>query len=224
LEAHVFVGHYAASFAAKSAEPRAPLWSYVLGSQLIDVGWSIFVLAGIEKVRINPVLQGSVLDLYQMPYTHSLPGALLWAVLAAAILRLALRLPNRAAIAFGVVVFSHWLLDLIVHRPDLQLWFSGPKVGFGLWNSPVLEMAVEIGFLAVAGGLWISSRRSAGLRGWPALGLLSLFVVMQVGFLAGPLPSGSMQIAVFALAMYALATVAAWLVDRHDAKHSLHLG
>ena len=62
-----------------------------------------------------------------------------------------LRLSTGAAIAIGAVVFSHWLLDLIVHRPDLELYPDGPKLGLGLWNMPVPEQALEIGLLAVAG-------------------------------------------------------------------------
>ena len=63
----MFVGHYSASLAAKAAEPRAPLWSYFIASQLLDVGWSILVALGIEKVRVDPMLPGSVFDLYFRP-------------------------------------------------------------------------------------------------------------------------------------------------------------
>ena len=72
----MFVGHYSAALAAKAAEPRAPLWAYVIGCQLLDVAWAGLVAAGVEKVRIDPSLPGSSLDLYHMPWTHSLPGAL----------------------------------------------------------------------------------------------------------------------------------------------------
>ena len=74
----MFVGHYAAALAAKAAEPRAPLWALVGGCQLLDLGWSGLVMAGIEKVRIDPALPGSNLDLYYMPFTHGLPAALAW--------------------------------------------------------------------------------------------------------------------------------------------------
>lgn len=216
----MFIGHYAAALAAVSAEPRAPLWSYVAGAQLIDIGWGVLVLAGTEKVRIDPTLPGSVLDLYYMPFTHSLPAVLLWSVGGAILLKWLLKLPNRAAVAIGLVVFSHWVLDLLVHRPDLELWFGSTKVGLALWNYPVAEMAIEIGILALAGAVWVSSRKSNELSAWPAIGFLALLVAMQVGFLFGPIPVSATQIALFALAMYSLFTAAAWLVDRHDRRTS----
>lgn len=71
----MFVGHYSVSFAAKKAEKRIPLWLLFLAVQWVDVMWSIFVLLGIEKVRIVPGITASnALDLYYMPYTHSLLG------------------------------------------------------------------------------------------------------------------------------------------------------
>lgn len=216
----MFIGHYAASLAAKSAEPRAPLWAYVAGAQLIDIGWGVLVMAGAEKVRINPALPGSVLELYYMPFTHSLPAVLSWSVGGAILLKWLLNLPNRAAVAFGLVVFSHWILDLLVHRPDLELWFGSTKIGLALWNYPVAEMAIEIGILALAGAVWVSSRKSNALPAWPAISFLALLVALQVGFLFGPIPTNAAQIAFFALAIYGLTTAAAWLVDRHDGKTS----
>ena len=62
----MFVGHYAAALAAKAIEPRAPLWSYVIAAQAIDIGWGVLLMAGVEKARIVPDLPGSTLDLYHM--------------------------------------------------------------------------------------------------------------------------------------------------------------
>lgn len=82
----MFTGHYSVSFAAKSAEKHIPLWLLFIAVQFIDVLWSIFVLLGIEKVRIVPGITASnALDLYYMPYTHSLLGVLCWSVLAYAV-------------------------------------------------------------------------------------------------------------------------------------------
>jgi hypothetical protein len=176
----------------------------------------VFVIAGVEKVRLDTSLSGSVLDLYQMPYTHSLPAALLWAVGSTVLLKVVLRLPTRAAVALGLVVFSHWILDLLVHRPDLELWFGGEKVGLGLWNYPVPEMAFEMGLVVLAGGVWIAARKSSGLAAWPGIALLGLLIAMQIGFLVGPIPSSTAQMGLLALMLYSIATSAAWLVDRHD--------
>jgi membrane-bound metal-dependent hydrolase YbcI (DUF457 family) len=134
----MFAGHYAASFALKRASPRIPLWLLFIAVQFIDVLWAVFILLGIEKARVVPGLPGSPLDLYYMPYTHSLIGALAWATLAYGAFRL---LPSRfgvqratVALVLAVGVFSHYVLDLIVHRADMALWDNTAKIGLGLYN------------------------------------------------------------------------------------------
>lgn len=176
----MFAGHYAAALAAKAAEPKAPMWTLIAGAQLVDIGWSVLIIAGVERGRSDPSLPGSPLVLDYMPWTHSLPAALAWSVLASLLARFLLRLPMRAAIAIGLVVFSHWLADLLVHRPDLQLYPDGPKVGFALWDMPVVEQAVEIGLLGVAGMFWAAQRVRAGLNAWPAAAFLTLLVAVQI--------------------------------------------
>ena len=79
----MLAGHYSAAFLAKALEPRLPLWILAIAVQLVDVLWAVFVLAGIEHLRVDPSLPSNPLDLYDMPYTHSLLGALAWAALAA---------------------------------------------------------------------------------------------------------------------------------------------
>lgn len=210
----MFVGHYAAALAAKAVEPRAPLWTYVIGAQLIDIGWGALVVVGVEKVRIDETLPGSPLDLFHMPYTHSLPACILWALGAALLARYALRLEWRPAVFVGLAVFSHWLLDLLVHRPDLALWFSGPKVGFALWNYPVPEQALEIGILGLAAAAWAWTRGKDGRSLWPVLTFTGLLVTLQIVVLlmpANPEPSG---MGASALAVYLAAGLVAFALDR----------
>lgn len=210
----MFVGHYAASLAAKAAEPRAPLWTYVIGAQFLDVGWATLVAAGIEKVRVDPSLPGSALDLYDMPWTHSLPGALAWTTLGLLLARYLLRLDWRPAVFVALTVFSHWLADLLVHRPDLALWIGGPKVGLGLWNAPVAEEAVEIGLLAVAGAFWVAQRVGEGRRVLPAALFLTFLVALQIVAMVTPMGGDKLQMGLTTLAAYGVAAVVAWLVDR----------
>jgi hypothetical protein len=176
----MFVGHYGAALAAKAWQPRAPLWAYVAGCQLLDIAWSPLVMAGVEKARINPGLPGSMLELSYMPFTHSLPAALAWSVLAALLVRWRLVRDWEPAFAVGLVVFSHWALDLIVHRPDLQLWFGGPKVGFSFWNLAIPEKVTEIGILAVSGAAWVATIKTAGQKAWPAIVFIGLLAALQV--------------------------------------------
>src|SRR4029453_13264947 len=142
----MFVGHYGPSFAAKATEKTIPLWVLFIAVQWLDVMWSVFVLLGIEKVRIVPGFTATnPLDLYYMPYTHSLVAALLWSVVAIVVYKLWSKNKGWLAPALvGGAVFSHWVLDLLAHRRDLALYDNSMKVGMGLWNFPVLAFAMEV--------------------------------------------------------------------------------
>lgn len=210
----MFVGHYSASMFAKAAEPRAPLWSYFIASQLLDVGWGAFVILGIEKVRVDPNLPGSVFDLYDMPWTHSFLAAVVWSLAGAFLFKKLLRLPSRAAVFIGLVVFSHWVLDLVVHRPDLLLWPGGPKVGFGLWNYPVFEEAIEMGLVAIAATVWAASSVRRGEAEWRAAALILLMTAMQAFVIVIPPNGNHIVIGAATLAAYAILAVGAWWAER----------
>jgi membrane-bound metal-dependent hydrolase YbcI (DUF457 family) len=210
----MFVGHYSASLAAKAAEPRVPLWSYFIASQLLDVCWGVFVILGVEKVRVDPNLPGSVFDLYYMPWTHSLLAAIAWSFVGAFVFKKLLQLPSRAAVFIGLVVFSHWILDLIVHRPDLLLWPGGPTVGFGLWNSPVLEEAIEMGLVAIAALVWGATCVRDGKAEWRAAALIALMTAMQAFVIVSPPSGNQVVIGIMTLAAYAVLAAAAWWAER----------
>jgi hypothetical protein len=209
----MFVGHYAAAMAAKAAEPKAPLWAYVIGCQMLDVGWSLLVMAGIEKFRIDPSLRGSPLDLYFMPFTHSLPGAVFWAILGGLLAWGLLRLPRNAAVMVGLVVFSHWVLDLIVHRPDLDLG-NGIKVGLSFWNWPVAEMACEMGMVAVAGTAWAIRAKADGANAWPIAVFAGLMGPLAMTAIATPTPASPVAAGAMILLTYGLVTLASLGFDR----------
>jgi hypothetical protein len=139
----MFVGHYGISFVAKSFARRIPLWLLFMAVQFVDVLWAIFVLLGIEKVRIRPgITATNPLDLYYMPYTHSLIAAFVWAGAGFVGYKFAGRSASRTALLVAAAVFSHWVLDLIVHRPDLPIYDDKYKVGLG----PVELSSAGVGF------------------------------------------------------------------------------
>ncbi|MBZ5492685.1 MAG: hypothetical protein LAO76_17320 [Acidobacteriia bacterium] len=215
----MFTGHYSFSFAGKSAEKRIPLWLLFLAVQWIDVMWSIFVLLGIEKVRIVPGITASnALDLYYMPYTHSLLGVLCWSALAYVVCQFVptLRGKHTGLIVAGAV-FSHWILDLIVHRPDLSLYDSVGKMGFGLWNyrgaAFALEMAVLFGGAAML-------YRTAAHRG-RLIGFVVFLAALQVfGTFFFPPPPSDHAAATTALVSYSVLALVAWWVDGSPATQS----
>lgn len=99
----MFVGHYGVSFVIKKADASIPLWVLFIAVQWLDVLWAPFVLLGIEKVRIVPAVTASnPLDLYYMPYTHSLLAAILWSAAATAVYRLLVRASGRTSLLVGL--------------------------------------------------------------------------------------------------------------------------
>jgi len=211
----MFVGHYAAAMAAKAIEPKAPMWTLVVAAQLVDIGWSAFIIAGIEHASVDPSLPGSALVLEHMPWTHSLPMAFAWSVGAAILVKLLLRLPVWASIVVGLTVLSHWGADWLVHRPDLELWIGGPRVGLALWNYPVPEQALEIGLIAVCGGAWVAGRKTLGRLAWPAIAFMTFLIVLQVVAMLSPQPAGPLQAesGFMILAIYLVVTGLAALTD-----------
>lgn len=209
----MFVGHYSASFLTKRLAPATPLWVLFLAVQLLDVFWAIFVFLGVERVRIVPgFTETNALDLYYMPYTHSLPGALGWAAAAAILYGLIVRSPRVGALV-GAAVFSHWPLDLLVHPPDLALYDNTAKVGLGLWDYPYVTLALEATLLLGAMAVYMEGSRPLTSRArysMPAFGLAIL--LMQGGMLFSPPPPSDRAMATTALIAYAvLAALIAWL-------------
>ena len=214
-EVPMFVGHYGPSLGIKALDKSIPLWLLFLAVQFIDILWSIFVLLGIEKVRIVPGFTATnPFDLYFMPYTHALVASLLWAFLVLLGYRLVAGSGKWAAAALmGAAVFSHWILDLIVHTQDLPLFDEAHKMGLGLWNHPVPAFALEVAILF--GGMYLYLRSTeattlVGRYGMVIFGVLMLGIQSYVFF--GPPPSSDKAAAVTALASYFIfAAVAFWL-------------
>jgi membrane-bound metal-dependent hydrolase YbcI (DUF457 family) len=211
----MFVGHYAAAFAAKAAEPKAPLWALVAGAQLIDIAWGVLIISGAEHGRIDPSLPGNSLVLEHMPYTHSLPAVIAWAALAALFSKYVLRLSGRVALVIAAVVASHWFLDLLVHRPDLELFPNGPKVGLALWNLAVPEQAVEIGLLAITGVFWSAQRVRSGDAAWPAAAFIALLLAIQIVSVLLPQQAADSiaETGPIALGVFVLASIVAAFTD-----------
>lgn len=146
-------GHFGFAAAVKSSAPRVPLWALMLGTYLLDVVFIVLVAAGIENFALlDPAHPTYGAGLIQAYYSHSLVGATLIAVIAGLVAGWAWG--KRAGVVIGAVVFSHWILDLIVHRPDLPLLpgnlGSLPLLGFGLWQLPAVSAVVELA-LALGG-------------------------------------------------------------------------
>lgn len=212
----MFVGHYGPAFAGKAVARSVPLWVLFLAVQLVDIAWGLFVANGIEHVRIIPgFTDANALDLYDMPITHSLPGALAWSAAAGLVYAIWARREKRAGgLVVALAVFSHWLLDLIVHVPDLELWPGGMRVGLGLWNNYPLAATVETLVLLGGFALYLSVTRAKGVVGriWPWV-FMALMGVAEYANHAGPLPSDPAAFGYNAVIAYLVLTALAAICD-----------
>lgn len=208
----MFVGHYAVSFAAKKADPGIPLWVLFIAVQLLDVAWAPLVLLNIEKVRIAPGITASnPLDLYYMPYTHSLVAAVVWSAGAFATYKLLAGGANRiSALIVAAGVFSHWVLDFVVHRPDLPLYDNTAKVGLGLWNVAPVAFALEAGLLFT--GMWLYFGTGARRRAATALFGIAMLAIQAYIFF-GPPPTSDKSVASTAIVSYAIFAVVIGLLE-----------
>ena len=212
----MFVGHYAAALALKKFEKRASLGVLFLAVQFVDILFFPFVLLGLERMNIvENFTQSTHFELEFMPYTHSLVASLFWAGVAYAIFRWLFVKNNSVAVVVALAVFSHWLLDLITHTPDLPLWSdTSLKLGFGLWNNAIATYVVEA--ILLVGALWFYLRSTSATSAVGRYGM-SVFVVflilLNVVNIFGPMQGDSkVVLAVSALTSYFLfAAVAFWL-------------
>lgn len=146
----MFAGHFGLAAGVKAKAPELPLWVLMVSTQLLDIAFIPMVLAGEESMDFSQHGEGYGKAIIHADYTHSLLGALLIAIIAGAVCR---RIWGaRASWIVAGVVFSHWVLDLIVHRADMPLlpgnWGDLPLLGFGAWRSVALSAGMELLLLA----------------------------------------------------------------------------
>ncbi len=212
----MFIGHYGVALAAKPGAPRVSLGTLILAAQFLDLIWPIFLLLGIEHVRIDPGnMAATPLDFYDYPYTHSLGAVCGWAI-ALGILYFVIRRYARGAVVVGVCVVSHWFLDAIVHRPDLLVFPGGQtRVGFGMWNSLSATIAVELGSLAVGLGIYLIATKARDRAGrWALWSLIVLLIGIWLGAILGPPPPSVKALALTGLGGWLFVLWGYW-IDRH---------
>lgn len=212
----LFIGHFALGFAARRALPRVSLGTAFFAAQFVDLLWPTLLLLGVETVRIAPgatVVTPLVFEHY--PVTHSLLAVLLWAAAFAAV-HWTWRRNARAALVLGVLVLSHWVLDALVHIPDLPLVPGGDaRVGLGLWQSRAATLLVEVPLFIA--GVWLYTRGTRPLDAagrWGLVGLVALLAVIQAANVFGPPPPDVNALAWAGHAQWLL-VLWAWWVDRH---------
>ena len=209
----MFIGHFAPAFAAGAISPESPrLGTLFVAAQLVDWAFFLFVLVGIEEMRIVPGITAmNPLDLHYMPYTHSLAGtgvfALVFGVIVWRMSRNAV-----AGVWAGLVTLSHWLTDLLVHRPDLTLAGGPERLGLGLWDRPMIAIPLELAITLLAFAWYI--RATKGPVG-PPLVLIGAMLLLQAITWFAPEPTVmSVWLPITALVAFAILTMLATWVGR----------
>ncbi|HJY33692.1 MAG TPA: hypothetical protein VJ260_02510 [Vicinamibacterales bacterium] len=212
----MFLGHYALGFGAKKLTPYTSLGTLLLGAELVDLLWPTFLMLGVETVRVAPgITRVTPLDFTWYPWTHSLVMGAVWAGVFAALYAFFRRYP-RGATVLAALVLSHWLLDVISHRPDMPIWpGGGPTIGLGLWYSLPATLVVEGVLFSL--GIWIYATNTepvdtVGRYSFPAFVITLAAVYLASVF--GPPPPSASAIAVVGQGQWLLVMWGYWL-DRH---------
>jgi len=212
----MFIGHFAPAMIAARHKDAPSLPVLFIGAQLVD--WAFFglLLTGAEKMRVTPGISAmNPMDLYHMPYTHSLLGSAIFALVFGVLIFAATRNRTGALIA-AAVVLSHWFLDLLVHVPDLTLAGSPPKLGLGLWNHPSIEMPLELAL--TFGSLWLYAK-IAKPKALPLASLAGVLLLLQAVNWFGPVePEVTAGTSLLAFFAFGLATLLAWWVYRSESR------
>jgi len=213
----MFIGHFAVAFGAKKAVPRTSVATLMVAAELVDLLWPILVLLGIETVQIDAGAASPFLRLrfVHYPWTHSLLMGVLWGIGFGIVYR-ARTSYARGALAIAILVVSHWVLDWVVHRPDLQFapWID-TRVGLGLWASPTATLVVEAALFIAGVGVYARATRPRDRIGaWGFWGFVAFLVVAYASSIAGGAPPSPQVVAATAPLGWAMVSWIAWF-DRH---------
>jgi hypothetical protein len=213
----MFLGHFGVGFGAKRAAPGVSLGTLFAACQLADLLWPTLVLFGIERFEIRPGITAvTPLDFVSYPYSHSLIALSAWGILFGTLYALINRSRVATATTLVVVVVSHWVLDVLVHRPDMPVTLSEtPRLGFGLWNSVPGTLIAELSIFTAGVVLYARQTRARDRIGSVAFGsLVGFLLVVFLVNVFGPPPPSVGAVAWSAEAMWLLVIWAYW-VDRH---------
>jgi hypothetical protein len=213
----MFIGHFALAFAGKRAAPAVSLGTLFLAGQFADLLWPTLLVLGYEKVEIDP---GNTLvtplNFVSYPYSHSLVMVLVWAAVFALVYRFVKGSRPAAIATLAALVFSHYVLDVITHRPDLPVTIGGStRLGLSLWNYPGTTLAVESAMFIIGSAIYASVTRERDRAG--RIGFLALIVVLAAFHFAalyGPPPPSTAAIAGAGHLMWLFVIWAYW-VDGH---------
>lgn len=217
----MFAGHLGTALAIGRAERRVNLGVVVLAAFFLDLVLWLFVLLGWESVTLPANFASTHQPEFVFPYSHGLLAAIAWSLLAGMAIFLWYpklgRAKLRAAVYVGIAVFLHWLLDALVHLPELPIaGGDSTKVGLGLWQIMPVALAAEA--LITLAGLWLYITDTNLSRGEKrGLVVLAIFVLCFTiaGMTVAPSPPSNTAMASSSLgAIVVVCVLAGWLGKR----------
>lgn len=218
----MYIGHFSLGFAAKKVAPKPSLGTLFLATQFLDLLWPLFLFLGWEQVLIEPGNTAvTPLNFIRYPFSHGLLAAIIWGVMLGSIYGF-LKKDLKTSFWLGLLVVSHWILDLFTHRPDLPLLPGlDIKVGLGLWNSLLGTLMVEGGMFVVGVYLYAISTQARNKTGrWALWGLVAFFIITYLGNLFGPPPPAVEPIVYIGLLQWLLIAWAYWIDHNRIANRS----
>jgi hypothetical protein len=217
----MFAGHIGAGLAIGRVERRINVGAFILAALWLDVLLWLFVLLGLESVTIPADFASTHQPAFVFPYSHGLLASIVWSALAGVAAFAWLSSPKlnrlRAAVLVAAAVFSHWLLDALVHVAELPLTSAGSlKVGLGLWQNMPIALISEASLLI--GGLYLFVSGAALSRArkiWLSVLCLLTLTFTVLGMTVAPPPPSIPAMALSSLLMImVICVLVGWIVRR----------
>ena len=224
----MFAGHIGAALAIGRAERRINLGALIFAALFIDFALWLFVLLGWESVFIPADFSSTHQPVFDFPYSHSLLAIVAWSVLGGAVVYLwyphLMEKKFRAAAFVALAVFSHWVLDDLVHVAGLPLAGTGSsRIGLGLWQNMPVALTVE-GIILVFGlGLFLyGSGLTLARKFWLTLLSLVTLAFTVVGMTVAPPPPSVTAMAGSSLVTVLAVSALAWWLGRRPHEGQAH--
>lgn len=163
----MFAGHAAVAALAGSTRPSVPVLPLVLAAYAPDALEIAYHGFGVSHAAA-------------MQWSHSITAMFIGGTGFALIVLAILRRGDAAAIA-GLVYASHWLCDLLTGE-NKPTWIGGPSLGFGLYQVPAADFAIET-LLVVGAAVVYQWRRPTRTR--RVVLATAVLVMLQLGFNLG---------------------------------------
>jgi drug/metabolite transporter superfamily protein YnfA len=179
----MFVGHLGVGLSLKKIDKRINLGWIFFTSLFPDFLLGILILLGVENIIIPVNYDQLHYFEFSFPYSHGLIAILIWTGIVFLLARNFWPTVNgektKAALIFSSAIFLHFIMDLIVHIPDIPILnYNSAILGFGLWNHMTLALIFEISLVIFGLIIYLKSTKATGFGA--KYGLIFLMIVLTL--------------------------------------------